>query len=247
MLLVRRNSRHFNLTDEGSLLYGRAGHALTTIEEAETDIMRRATEASGTLRIVTTIGAGRAQLAPLFRDYAVLHPDVTLHLETSDQPATSMIGSGYDIAICFDPPPDSALMMKRLAENPRLLCAAPTYLKRRGSPARVADLAAHYKIVVGAGQDELWRMIMDGEAMSRLTLNTNDAELARAWALDGSGISIKSLWDVGDDLASGRLERVLPDLRLPSSTIAALYLPGQLDSPKVRSCLNFLAARLREK
>ncbi|HEX7742992.1 MAG TPA: LysR family transcriptional regulator, partial [Sphingobium sp.] len=58
VLLVRRNSRHFNLTDEGSLLYGRAGHALTTIEEAETDIMRRATEASGTLRIVTTIGAG---------------------------------------------------------------------------------------------------------------------------------------------------------------------------------------------
>ncbi len=245
VLLVRRNSRHFSLTDEGSLLYERAGHALTAIEEAETDLMRRSTEASGTLRIVTTIDAGRARLAPLFHEYALLHPDVTLHLETSDQPATSMIGSGHDIAICFDPPADSALMMKRLADNPRLLCAAPAYLDRRGRPSRTADLAGHNKIVVGASQGELWRRIMGGAAGWRLTLNTNDAELARAWALEGSGIGIKSLWDVQEDLENGRLEPVLPDLSLPPSTIVALYLPGQLNSPKVRSCLNFLARRLR--
>lgn len=245
--LVRRNSRHLSLTDEGSLLFEKAGQALSAIEEIETDVMRRATAARGTLRVVTTIGAGRARLAPLFRDYALLHPEVSVHLETSDQPATSIVEKGHDIAICFDPPADSTLMMKRLADNPRLLCASPLYLNRRGRPADRSELAAHNNIVVGLGQGDLWRSIDHGDVGSRVTLNTNDAELARAWALDGAGIVIKSMWEVREDLEAGRLEPVLPQLQLPPSIIAALYLPGKVESAKVRSCVDFLATRLRER
>lgn len=245
VLLVRRNSRHLSLTEEGSLLYERAGQALLAIDDVETDVMRRATEATGLLRIVTTIGAGRTRLAPLFRDYATLHPDVTIHLETA-QHATGIIEGGHDIAICFDPPPDSALMMKHLADNPRFLCASPAYLNRRGRPHRVAELSAHDNILVGEAQQEIWRALLGGDTGPRVTLSTNDAELARAWALDGAGIVIKSQWEVEDDLAAGRLEAILPDLRLPPSVIAALYLPGQAEAAKVRSCLDFLARHLRK-
>ena len=244
--LIRRNSRHLSLTDEGSLLYERAGKALSTIEEVETDVMRGASAAKGTLKVVTTIGAGRAKLAPLFRDYALLHPEVSVHLETSDQPATSIVEKGHDVAICFDPPADSALMMKRLADNPRLLCASPFYLDRRGRPSDLEELAAHNNIVVGAGQGDIWRALVERGAASRVTLNTNDAELARAWALNGAGVAIKSLWEVGEDLKAGRLEPVLPQLKLPPSVIAALYIPGKVESPKVRSCVDFMAARLRQ-
>lgn len=244
VLLIRRNSRHLTLTEEGSLLFERAGQALSTIDDVETDVMRRATEATGRLRVVTTISAGRTRLAPLFRDYAMLHPDVTIHLETAGQ-ATNIVETGHDIAICFDPPPDSALTMKRLAENPRLLCAAPAYLNRRGRPTCAADLFAHDNIVVSDTQQEIWRTILDGAAGPRVTLSTNDAELARVWALDGAGLVVKSLWEVADDLEAGRLEPVLPDLALTPSVIAALYLPGQGEGVKVRSCLDFLARHLR--
>ncbi len=244
VLLIRRNSRHLSLTEEGSLLFEKAGQALSAIDNVETDVMRRATEAAGLLRVVTTIGAGRTRLAPLFRDYAILHPDVTVHLETAEQ-ATNLVESGHDIAICFDPPPDSALMMKHLADNPRTLCASPAYLNRRGRPKRVAELASHDNIIVGEAQQPLWRAIVEEETGPRVTLSTNDAELARAWALDGAGVVIKSLWEVADDLDKGLLEPVLPELRLPPSVIAALYLPAQAESIKVRSCIDFLARHLK--
>ncbi|WP_298399309.1 LysR family transcriptional regulator [Sphingobium sp.] len=243
VMLIRRNSRHLSLTDEGSLLYEGAGRALSAIDDIETDVMRRATEASGPLRVVTTIGAARMRLAPIFRQYATLHPDVTVHLETAEQ-ATNIVESGHDIALCFDPPPDSALTMKRLTDNPRLLCAAPDYLNRRGRPGSVHDLAVHDNIVAGQVQQDLWRSLLGDAPGPRVTLSTNDGELARAWALDGAGIVLKSMWEVSDDLDAGRLQPVLPDVALPPASIVALYMPGQGEMAKVRSCLDFLARHL---
>lgn len=244
VMLIRRNSRHLSLTEEGSLLYERAGRALTAIDDVETDVMRRATEATGLLRVVTTMSAARMRLAPLFRQYATLHPDVAIHLETAEQ-AANIVETGHDIAICFDPPPDSTLTMKRLADNPRLLCASPDYLNRRGRPASVADLSAHDNIVVGDGQQDVWRTVVGGDG-PRVTLSTNDGDMARAWALDGAGIVIKSLWEVADDLEAGRLQRLLPEVALPASAIVALYVPGQGEMAKVRSCLDFLARHLNK-
>ncbi|CAM8660054.1 LysR family transcriptional regulator [Sphingobium sp.] len=245
VMLIRRNSRHLSLTEEGSLLYDRAGRALSAIDDVETDVMRRATEATGLLRVVTTIGAARMRLAPLFRHYAALHPDVAIHLETAAQ-ATNIVETGHDIAICFDPPPDSALTMKRLTDNPRLLCAAPAYLNRRGHPSAVGDLSVHDNIVVGEAQQELWRSVVGSGNGPRVTLSTNDGDMARAWALDGAGIVIKSLWEVADDLDAGRLQQLLPDVALPAASIVALYVPGQGETAKVRSCLDFLSRHLKK-
>ncbi|WP_311266738.1 LysR family transcriptional regulator [Sphingobium sp. WCS2017Hpa-17] len=244
VMLIRRNSRHLSLTEEGSLLYDKAGRALSAIDDVETDVMRRATEATGLLRVVTTVNAARMRLAPLFREYATLHPDVAIHLETAEQ-ATNIVETGHDIAICFDPPPDSMLTMKRLTDNPRLLCAAPDYLARRGRPKSVADLALHDNIVVGEAQQDIWRSVVGSGNSPRVTLSTNDGEMARAWALDGAGIVIKSLWEVADDLDTGRLQQLLPELPLPASSIVALYVPGQGEMAKVRSCLDFLARHLK--
>lgn len=244
--LVRRNSRSLTLTDEGMVFYERAGRALTDIDELEAEMTRRATDAVGLLRVVTTINVGRSRLAPLFRHYGMLHPGVTIHLETAEQ-ATNIVESGHDIAITFDPPPVSGLKMKRLSDNPRLLCAAPSYLKRRGLPASVSDLEGHDNVVVGDVQQDIWRGLTGPARGPRVTLSTNDGELGRAWVLDGAGIAIKSMWEVSDDLARGRLQAVLPDVWLPASSITALYLPGQGETAKVRSCLDFLARQLKQE
>jgi DNA-binding transcriptional LysR family regulator len=245
VMLIRRNSRHLSLTEEGTLLYDRAGRALNDIDDVETDVMRRATEATGLLRVVTTINAARMRLAPLFRQYATLHPDVAIHLETAEQ-ATNIVETGHDIAICFDPPPDSTLTMKRLTDNPRLFCAAPDYLNRRGRPTSITELALHDNIVVGEAQQDMWRSVVGSGHAPRVTLSTNDGEMARAWALDGAGIVIKSLWEVADDLDAGRLQQILPDIALPASSIVALYVPGQGEMAKDRSCLDFLSRHLKK-
>ncbi|WCT74911.1 LysR family transcriptional regulator [Sphingomonas naphthae] len=241
--LIRRNSRHLTLTDEGAIFFDKAGRALAELDDAEAAVMRTATDASGLLRVVTTIAFGRRRLAPLLHHYAMLHPEVEVHLETAEQ-AGNIVESGHDIAICFDPQPDSTLIMKRLADNPRVLCASPTYLHRRGRPQHATDLADHDMIVVGSGAQDLWRGIDMGGAAPKRMLSTNDGELARLWAIDGAGVVIKSLWDVSEDLTAGRLETLLPAVSLPASRIAALYLPAQGDTAKVRSCLGFLAKHL---
>lgn len=244
VMLVRRNSRHMTLTQEGQQFYETAGRALSDIDQAETNVMRNATEAVGALRVVTTLHSGRSRLAPLFQHYATLHPEVAVHLEAAGQ-ASNIVESGHDIAICFDPPPDSGLIMKRLADNPRILCASPDYLDRRGRPRTIADLAMHDRIVIGGGQQDMWRLIDVDNGRASRVLSTNDGELARLWALNGAGIVIKSLWDVSSDLEAGRLQPVLPSVPLPASPIVALYLPAQGDSAKVRSCLDFLARHLK--
>jgi DNA-binding transcriptional LysR family regulator len=180
---------------------------------------------------------GRTRLAPLVCHYGLLDPDVAVHLETVEQ---------TPIAIYFDPPPDSSLKMKWLTDNPRMLCASPAYLQRRGSLSSVSDLAVHDNVVVGPVQQEIWRSIAGEGAAPRVTVSTNDGELARAWVLDGAGIVIKSPWEVADDIPTGRLQPVLPGLSLPASTIAAVYLPAQGETAKVRSCLDFLARHLKD-
>ncbi len=244
--LVRRNSRHLTLTDEGMFFYERAGRALGELEEAEHAVMRAASQPAGLLRVVTTVHFGRTRLAPLFQHYATLHPDVEVHLETTGQ-AANIVETGHDIAICFEPQPDSALTMKRLADNPRLICASPNYLGRRGIPRDVADLSTHDMILVGEGQQELWRDLSREAVKPRRLLRTNDGELARHWALDGAGVVMKSLWDVAADVEAGRLQPILTHLTLPATPIVALYLPGQGESAKVRSCLDFLARHLKEQ
>lgn len=244
VVLVRRNSRHLTLTSEGKLFYEQAGQALAEIDRIESTVMRSAGEASGMLRIVTTVNFGRTRLAPILQKYALLHPEVTVHVDTATSPA-GIVESGHDIGICFEQPPDSALNMKRLVEHPCVMCAAPDYLDRRGAPQSAGDLHRHDIIVVGQAHKALWNDVTGEAGKPRTVLSTNDGELARNWAIDGAGIVIKSLWDVADDLREGRLKAVLPALQLPTTPVVALYLPAQGETAKVRTCLDFLARSLR--
>jgi DNA-binding transcriptional LysR family regulator len=81
----------------------------------------------------------------------------------------------------------------------------------------------------------------------RGALTSNDGELAHVWALEGAGLILKSIWDVCDDVAAGRLEVVLPEMRLPASPIHAVYPHSRLAAAKVRICVDFLAAKLKQQ
>jgi DNA-binding transcriptional LysR family regulator len=78
-------------------------------------------------------------------------------------------------------------------------------------------------------------------------LTSNDGELAHVWALEGAGLILKSIWDVCDDVAAGRLEVVLPEMRLPASPMHAVYPHSRLAAAKVRICVDFLAAELKQQ
>jgi DNA-binding transcriptional LysR family regulator len=238
--LVRRNSRHLSLTEEGEMFFSQAGRAMADMERAESVVRARASGAAGTLKVATTLAFGRRRLGELLQRFARQHVDVTVHLDSVPALANP-VESGHDLVISFAPPPLSSLICRRLGSNPRLLCAAPSYLERRGRPRAVADLARHDHVVVLDEAGAVLRAGLPESLALPAGLATNDADVARAWALDGAGIALHSLWEVADDLESGALEAVLPEVELPALPVVALFEPRQGRMPRLRSCLQFLA------
>jgi len=237
--LVRRNSRHLSLTEEGEMFYRQAGQALQEMERAETSIREMAGGPAGTLRVVTSLAFGRQRLGVLLARFASAHPDVSVQMDSVETLANP-VESGHDLAISFTPPPSSSLICRKLGDNARVLCASPAYLARRGTPSTLEDLANHDRIAVldDAG------CVPQGGLAEILTrpggLLTNDADVARHWALESAGIALLAQWDVVDDLASGALVQVLPSLDLPALPIIALFEPRQGRTQRLRRCLQFL-------
>jgi len=244
--LVNRTTRRLALTEEGTAFHLRCARILAEIEEAETEVTQGRDRVVGLLRITSTFSFGRRRLAPLLLELQVQHPELKVELEVSDS-VVNLLEGGYDMAIRFGALADSSLVARSLVPDFRVICAAPSYLDRRGRPQAVEDILSHDCILYGAPPLDHWAFV-DGSAVHvKATLTTNDGELAHGWALHGGGLVLKSIWDVQEDIEGGRLEVVLPRARLPASAIHAVYPHSHLVASKVRLCMEFLRARLRRQ
>lgn len=240
--LVNRTTRRLKLTDEGAAFHARCVRVLAELEEAEAEVTRGRDTATGLLRVTSTVAFGR-RLAALLLEFRAAHPGLRIHLDASDSVA-DVVEGGYDLAVRFGALADSRLIARQLAPNVRVVCAAPAYLDRRGRPTRLEDLRDHDCITHGDPPVDEWTFAGGKRIRVNAALTTNNGELAHAWALQGAGLVLKSIWDVRGDLDAGRLEAVLPDLAMPAAPIHAIYPHARHVAAKVRLCVEFLAARL---
>lgn len=241
--LLQRTTRQIALTEAGQGFYERIVPILAGIEEAEAFVTRRSTLARGTLKISAPTSFGRIHIAPYLREFMAQNPDLNINLMLSDE-IVDIVGEGYDLAIRIGELSDSSLVSKRLTGVTRILVAAPSYLKERGMPETIADLGQHNCIAPHNG--EHWKLEgPDGQHMIRPLgpLNTNSSEVVREAVLSGVGIALRSTWDIGPELAAGRLARVLPDYE-GSRNIAvhALYPSKRFLPAKVRLFIDYLVS-----
>jgi len=242
--LVNRTTRSLALTDEGARFYDRCVQILAEIGDAETEASSGRDTATGVLKVTSTFAFGIRWIAPLLSEFQEMHPGLLVHLDTDDS-LTNIVEGGYDLAIRFGALADSSLVARQIAPNRRVICAAPAYLDRRGRPETIEDLTRHEVIAFGEPPNNHWTFA-DGRSanvMGRLT--TNNGELALRWALSGAGLVLKSIWDVQDDIESGKLEIVLPDVHLAAAPIHVVFPHSRLAAAKVRICIEFLASRLK--
>ncbi|TWB46190.1 LysR family transcriptional regulator [Rhizobium sp. ERR 922] len=242
--LINRTTRSLALTDEGARFYDRCVQILAEIDDAETEASSGRDTAIGTLKVTSTFAFGIRWIAPLLSEFQEMHPGLLVHLDTDDT-LTNIVEGGYDLAIRFGALADSSLVARQIAPNRRVICAAPAYLDRRGRPETIEDLTRHEVIAFGEPPNNHWTFA-DGRSanvMGRLT--TNNGELAHRWALSGAGLVLKSIWDVQDDIESGKLEIVLPDVHLAAAPIHVVFPHSRLAAAKVRLCIEFLANRLK--
>jgi DNA-binding transcriptional LysR family regulator len=250
--LVNRTTRSMMLTPEGELYLQHAQRILGDIDRLA-DLLGNANQRlEGLLRVHASLGFGRSRVAPLISRFVSDHPHVSVQLQLADTPP-ALTDDSFDVCIRFGEPPDTRVVARRLAVHERLLCAAPDYLRRHGTPATPQDLARFNCLAIRQGDEAygVWRLFArsapkpTGETVKiRSNLATNDGEIAVRWALEGRGILLRSEWDIRPFLDDGRLVQVLPDWHTANADIYAIYLQRHRMSARIRSFVDFIAREL---
>ncbi|VCU68717.1 HTH-type transcriptional regulator DmlR [Pigmentiphaga humi] len=244
--LVERNTRRLYLTEPGQEFLRRSKQILADLQEAESTVNAAVAEPSGMLQLAAPLFFCVHHIAPLLPAYALRCPAVSVQVQAV--PDTAAIDGDVDVAIRMRASdPGQGVEFQRLAETRQVLAASPRYLKRAGMPRRPADLAAHALLIhtCPEPEDEL-HFTRRGEKTAvpvKGGVESNDVQVLRTAALDGLGIAILPAYVLYDDLVGGQLRPVLDAWDLPRTTIDLVYPSRKHRLEKVRTFVDFMAAR----
>ncbi|MEX3967899.1 LysR family transcriptional regulator [Paraburkholderia sp. EG286B] len=251
--LLNRTTRRVAPTEAGREYYERVSQALTELDEAGQAVGAASVVPQGRLRVSSLTAFGLRHVMGAVADYAAGHPQVTVDITLSDR-VVELIDEGFDVAIRAAPSglKSSSLIARPLATAHIVLCASPEYLRRHGAPKSVADLARHNFVqYAGASAQELAPFAEGAGGVKPKpggNLIVNHLEALRVVVLQGGGLSMLGTEVVGDDIAEGRLVPLLVDALPPRELpIYAVYASRRHLSAKVRSFVDFLAARFSER
>ncbi|TDG05554.1 LysR family transcriptional regulator [Paraburkholderia guartelaensis] len=251
--LLNRTTRRVAPTEAGREYYERVAQALTELDEAGQAVGAASVVPQGRLRVSSLTAFGLRHVMGAVADYAAGFPQVTVDITLSDR-VVELIDEGFDVAIRAAPSglKSSSLIARPLATAHIVLCASPEYLRRHGAPKSVADLARHNFVqYAGASAQELAPFAEGAGGMKPKpggNLIVNHLEALRVVVLQGGGLSMLGTEVVGDDIAEGRLVPLLVDALPPRELpIYAVYASRRHLSAKVRSFVDFLAARFSER
>jgi len=242
--LLNRTQHGISLTEEGRAFHQRCRSVAMEVARAAESLSTMGAP-RGTLRVVSTVAFGKAQLLPILPRFLEAYPDLRLDLELTDRPV-DLAAEDIDVAIRFSEQiTDPDVIARKLAPNRRVICAAPAYVERHGTPETPADLARHNCLgltTVAAWND--WALDGDDAEPLRVRGNfeANSADAVYHAALAGLGIARLSTYLVQDDLRAGRLVRLLPHYVQENANIVAVYQERRNLAPKIRVFLDFLVA-----
>lgn len=244
--LLHRTTRSFSLTEEGRTLAEGAQHLLAEADELDARIRLGAERAAGPIRLSAPADLGRNRIARVLDAFQAAHPAVEIDLHLSDG-YVDLAAQGFDLAVRYGDLRDSALMVRRLADCARHICASPAYLERHGAPQHPDDLSRHNCLMMrfGPNTDRFWPFLIDGRTRSiavRGDRTANDGEAVREWAVAGHGIARKSEWDIAEDIATGRLVPLLTAFETPPVGLQVVYPQGRGRIRRVRLLIEALAA-----
>lgn len=248
--LLHRTTRRLSVTETGRAFHERSLQILADVDEAEHVAGDMTRVPQGVLRISIPLSYGQHRLAGIVGDYALAYPQVRLDISLSDR-KVDLVEDGFDLAIRIGAQPQQDLIARKLGGVHSIVCAAPAYLARRGTPATPADLAGHACLsytLSGTGAD--WRLQEVGSTAEPVAvavtgpIRADNGDIIRLAALSGAGIVFQPEFIVGADVDAGRLVRVLPQWQSVELGVYAVYPSRKHLSAKVRTFVDFLVAAL---
>lgn len=246
--LFNRTTRRVRLTEAGEIYLAQVRRSLAELRETELQLTELSTEPRGALRINAPMSFGVRRLAPLVAQFAGRHPHLEIQLQLDDT-FVDIVREGFDLALRIGHLADSSLVARPLVPVPRYICAAPTYLEKRGRPQRPADLhqhdCLHYNNIslredwTLGGPDGPETVAVQGGYCS------NNGDVLCQAAIEGLGIVLSPDFIVADALAEGRLVRILEGYEPPPYTLHAVYPSRAFVPAKVRLFSDFLIGALQ--
>ena len=243
--LFNRTTRRVNLTEEGALYYTHCTAILHEIEQIESNIGSRSEQPRGAITVTAPSGFGRLHVAPFMPQFVERYPDIEVRLHLTDR-LSDVIQEGTDVAIRIADLRAYSFIMKKLANNSRVIVGSPEYLERCGTPQHPDDLIKHNCLLLRFPGSQQYQWMLEGPA-GPATLNvsgnldSDNGEVLLEWCRAGAGLALKSMWEVADDIRAGRLQVVLPDWKPPGHAIYAIYPHTRLMPTRVRAFIDFLA------
>ncbi|WP_422374075.1 LysR substrate-binding domain-containing protein [Roseibium sp.] len=244
--LFNRTTRSLTPTEVGKVFYDYAVKALESIEDAEAAVASFSDTPRGVIRVTAPLGAGRRIIAPLVPRFVERFPATEVHMRLSDR-KVDILSDGLDVAFFIGTPQDSNLKLRKISDCPRVLCAAPDYLKRHGTPKTPDDLLSddHNCLLLRYPRSPEYFWVLDtADGPRKLQVSGNmDADhgdVLTDWALAGHGIVNKPRFDVAAHLESGRLVEILTETPPPPTIFGCLYPHRRLQDPKIRHFVDFV-------
>ena len=248
--LLNRTTRKISLTEMGKIYYERCLAILRDVEEVEGIASQQHAIPSGRLKLGVPTSFGLLHLNALLPEYLKQHPQVEIDLSLSDR-FIDVVDEGYDLVIRIAELEDSSLIARRLAPCKRIYCAAPEYLRKKGTPTEPADLIHHQCLVyTNENRPEHWQIAgPEGSQTIRVKgpICADNGDTLKAAAVAGMGIALLPTFIAGSDLAKGRLTQVLADFCPPEISIYAVFPSHRYLSAKVRTFVDILTQQFGEQ
>ena len=243
--LLNRSTRSLSLTDAGRAYHQRCAPIIAEAEAAELEVLAKTGAPTGRVRLAAAAGLGQLLLMPLLLNFLRRHPGMSLDLEFADR-RVDVIAEGFDLAIRLGELEDSSLIARRLATYARFLVASPDYLAHAPPLDTPDDLRRHTCILTSPDRQSWALETADGDVVIRVPwrLAVQNIFSVRDAALAGLGVAMIPAYVVNEDLAAGRLVRVLERATVPSVTANALFPASKTQSIAVRRLIDFLVEAL---
>jgi DNA-binding transcriptional LysR family regulator len=249
--LLHRTTRRLALTDDGVRFYDRCARVAAEADEAVGAVEEAGGAVRGVLRLTAAVGFAQRHLVAPLGAFCARFPDVRLELAATDR-LVDLAGERFDLALRIaERLAGGNLVARRLAADRLLLCAAPAYLARRGTPGSPAELVHHTCLRYSRlkARDE-WAFAGAGGALDVSVdgpIAASSGIYLREAAVAGQGIAVLPESECAEELAAGRLVTLLDGaLRGATTAVWAVHPYGGGNVPaRVRALVDFLVEWFR--
>ena len=241
--LLNRTTRKVSLTEAGSHYFGHAQQILLSIDDMESKLGGLQQNPKGVLRISAPVSFALKHMAKLITDFQIHYPLVKVDLQLTDR-KVDIVEEGFDVALRIGQLKSSSLIAKKVAPIRVVLCAAPEYLKKYGTPTQPEDLERHrylhYSYMNMDGKDDIYQLLKAKYLKQGSELRSNNGDVLVDAAIAGAGIVLQPTFIISEALSSSKLVVVLPELEPEALGLYAVYAHRKLLPHKVRCFIDFV-------